>query len=111
MLLAMKSPQSGIEAPIKALIEAIRNLHGCKAVWIESVPIKETFRGNTVWEGEVQVFELIDHPTTTRCYSWFYDVEATSKRRFFAVLHQDPVNSPQAAVRAAIVAEVRQKKS
>ena len=43
------------EAPIKALIEAIRNLHGCKATWVESVPVKETFQGEIFWEGEVQV--------------------------------------------------------
>jgi hypothetical protein len=107
----MRSPESGVVAPIETLIEAIRNLHGCKAVWIESVPVIETFRGNIVWEGEVQVFELIDHATATRCYAWFYDVDDSGKRKFFAVLDQGPVNSPQTAVRAAIVAEVRQKKS
>ena len=32
-------------------------------------------------------------------------VAHTGKRKFFAVLHQGPVDSPQAAVRAAIVAE------
>lgn len=50
----------------------------------------------------MHVFELTGHPTATRAYAW-------SKRRFFAVLHQPPVDSPQAAVRAAIVAEHRSK--
>jgi hypothetical protein len=98
------------EAPVKALIEAIRNLHGCEATWVESVPVKETFQGKTVWEGEVQVFEVKGHPAASRCYAWSYvSDEKTGKRKFFTVLHQGPVDSPHAAVRAAIVAEYRQK--
>jgi len=96
------------EAPIKALIEAIHNLHGCKASWLESVPVKETFQGETAWEGEVQVFSLSGHPTASRCYAWSHETEH-GKRKFFAVLHQGPVHSPQAAVRAAIVAEFQHR--
>lgn len=101
-----------VEAPIKALIEAIRNLHGCEVTWLESVPVQETFQGNTVWEGEVQVFDIKGHPTATRCYAWSYITdEKSGKRKFFAVLHQGPVDSPLNAVRAAIVAETRDKDS
>jgi|WetSurSiteA1Bulk_404760.scaffolds.fasta_scaffold158733_2 hypothetical protein len=99
-----------IEAPIKALIEAIRNLHGCKATWVESVPVKETFQGETVWQGTVQVFELIGHPTASRCYAWSYVTDKkTGKRKFISVLHQGSADSPLNAVRAAIVAEARQE--
>jgi hypothetical protein len=95
---------------IETLTEAIRNLHGCEAVWVESVPVKETFQGETVWEGVVQVFDLKDHLTASRCYAWSYLTdEKTGKRRFYAVLHQGPVDSPQVAVRAAIVAEYREE--
>jgi hypothetical protein len=34
-------------------------------------------------------------------------IDNSEKRRFFAMLHQPPVDSPQAVVRAAIVAERR----
>ena len=71
------------EVPIPALVEVIRNLHGCKAVWIKSVPVKETFQGDTVWEGVIQVFDLKDHPTASRCYAWSYVTdEKTGKRKF-----------------------------
>ncbi|MDO8751873.1 MAG: hypothetical protein Q7K03_12150 [Dehalococcoidia bacterium] len=86
------------------LKEAIRNLHGCDSTWIESAPVKETFQGQTVWEGTVQVFDLIGHPTAKRCYAWSHATKGT-KRRFVAVLHQGPVDSPEKAVRAAIVQE------
>ncbi len=90
-----------------ALVEAINNLHGCNANWIEFVPIKETFKGQTVWEGVVQVFELIDHPTAKKCYAWSYVVDNSGKRKFVAVLHQKPVISPSTAVKAAIVGTYR----
>ena len=88
------------------LKQAIRNLHGCDAAWVEAVPVKETFQGQTVWEGAVQVFDLIDHPTAARCYAWSYATEG-EKRRFVAVLHWGLVDSPEKAVRAAIVQERR----
>jgi len=83
----------------------IFDLHECNSKWIESAPVKETFQGETVWEGVVQVFDFIDHPTAKRCYAWSYVVDGTGKRNFFAVLHQGPVDSPQNAVKAAIVSE------
>ena len=58
------------EASIEALKKAILDLHGCKAIWIESVPVKEVFEGKTVWEGVVQVFKFQGHPKATRCYAW-----------------------------------------
>ncbi len=94
-----------IETSKEALSEAIYNLHGCKSTWIESVPVKETFEGEAVWEGVVQVFELIDHPKSKKCYAWSYQADDSGKRKFVAVLHQEPVNSPISAVRAAIIAD------
>ena len=96
------------KVPAKALQEAIRNLHGCEPTWVESVPVKETFEGKTVWQGTVQVFALHGHPTATRCYAWSHATEG-ERRRFVAVLHQGPVDSPVRAVRAAVVAERRQE--
>src|SRR6266581_718829 len=86
---------------------AVEHMHGGTAQLTQSVPIRETFDGKTVWEGVVHVFDLTGHPTATRAYAWSSPIEGSTKRRFFAVLHQPPVDSPQAAVRAAIVAEQR----
>jgi hypothetical protein len=91
---------------IEGLQKAILDLHGCKATWVESVPIKEVFEGKTVWEGVVQVFDLEGHPTATRCYAWSHGLDNSKKRRFFAVLHQGVVDSPEKAVKAAIIGEV-----
>ena len=47
---------------IEELRDVIRRLHGVESSHVESVPVKETFQGKTVWEGIVEVFELKDHP-------------------------------------------------
>src|SRR5262252_9450734 len=87
--------------------EAVENMHGGSATLTQTVPVRETFEGNTVWEGAMHVFDLAGHPTATRAYAWSSQIEGSTKRRFFAVLNQPPVDSPRAAVRAAIVAERR----
>ena len=89
-------------AELKCAVEA---QHACKATVFQSVPIKETFGGKTVWEGIVYVFSLIGHPTAKRAYAWSSPINGSNKRRFFAVLHLPPITSPVEAVRMAIVAE------
>ncbi len=91
------------------LKNAVESMHRCAAQLAQSVPVRETFGGATVWEGVVHVFELSGHPTAVRAYAWSSPVEGSDKRRFFAVLHQGPIKSPADAVRAAIVAEQRAK--
>jgi hypothetical protein len=96
-----------VEVDISQLKRAVESQHGCTATLLQSVPVKETFEGKTVWEGVVHVFDLKGHLTATRAYAWSSPIEGSDKRRFFAVLHQPPVTSPVEAVRAAIVAEQR----
>ncbi len=83
-------------------------VHGVEATHIESVPVKETFQGRTVWEGIVEVFELKGHPKTDRIYAWSHDTDDPRKpRRHVTVLHIAPILSAEAAVKAAIVQEFR----
>ncbi|MBA3247358.1 MAG: hypothetical protein H0T63_04665 [Pyrinomonadaceae bacterium] len=90
---------------IDELRVAIRRLHGCEAEHVETVPVKETFRGQTVWQGEVEVFNIRGHPKAKRAYAWSH--ERDKGKRYVAVLEIPPVDSAQAAVRAAIVQENR----
>jgi hypothetical protein len=93
-------------APIE-LKRAVEAQHGCTATFVQSVPVKETFDGKTVWDGVVHVFKINGHPKARRAYAWSSPIEGSDKRRFFAVLHQPPVISPVEAVRAAIIQETR----
>jgi hypothetical protein len=97
-------------AGLPALQDAIRHMHGCESTWLSSVPVVETFEGAAVWDGEVQVFALTGHPTAKRCYAWSISTVG-AKRRFFAVLHAPPIDGPVSAVRGAIVADAKARRS
>lgn len=89
------------------LKEAVERQHGRTANFVEAVPVKETFEGQTVWEGTVHVFDLDSNPNATHAYAWSSPIEGSTKQRYFDVLHLGGIRSPQDAVRAAIVAEHR----
>ena len=44
---------------IEELQDVIRKLHGTDSTHVETVPVKEVFNGQTVWEGEVEIFDLL----------------------------------------------------
>lgn len=98
-----------VETSPSELKHAVESQHGGTASLVQSVPVHEEFEGKTVWNGTVHVFDLADSPSgATRAYAWSYERD-DGKRRFFAVLHSGPIDSPVKAVRAAIVAEARAK--
>jgi hypothetical protein len=99
------------EVNTNELKRAVESQHGCTAMLAQSVPVKETFGGKTVWEGIVHVFKIYGHPQANQAYAWSSPIEGSVKRRFFAVLHVPPITSPVEAVRAAIVAEQKAVKS
>ena len=83
---------------------AVERLHECKARHLKSVPVKEILKGKTVWDGVVEVFELSGHAQAKRCYAWgHWEDEAGKQTRIGTVLGVPPVDSPIAAVRAAMV--------
>lgn len=43
---------------IAELRDVIHRLHKAKAEHVESIPVKEVFQGQTVWDGVVEVFDL-----------------------------------------------------
>lgn len=97
---------------IEELRDVIRRLHGADVRHVESVPVKETFQGKTVWDGIVEVFDLIGHAKASRVYAWAHDTDDPKKpRRHVTVLHIHPVTSAAEAVRAAIVQEFRSLES
>ncbi len=87
------------ELSTKGFQHAIHETHGSRSQLLTRERVHETFEGETVWAGEVLVFGLLDHPSSSKCYAWEVDGQVT------AVLHTGPVDSPVAAVRASILAE------
>ena len=90
---------------------AVQHLHGCAAVWRETVPVHEVFRGKTVWRGEVEVYDLTGHPKAKRAYARSHvDGKKDDKERFVAVLEIPPVDSAQKAVQVQIIKDIKEKK-
>ena len=84
----------------------ILRLHHCGAVYSKTVPVHEVFRGKTVWQGDVEVFDLKQHPKAKRAYAWAHlDGPNDERTRYVAVLEIPPVESAETAVRASIVAD------
>jgi hypothetical protein len=96
---------------IEELQDIIRKLHGVEAAHVETVPVKETFQGQTIWEGHVEVFD-VDHPQTSRMYAWSHDTDdPDNPRRHVTVLHLPPAITPLRAVQASIVSDVRERQA
>lgn len=91
---------------IEELQDVIRKLHGVESRHVESVPVTEQYQGHTVWNGVVEVFELIGHPKAFQVFAWAHETN-TGKKRHVTVLQLHPVISAQDAVKAAIVQEFR----
>ena len=84
----------------------VSQLHNCGAIWRATIPVHEVFQGQTVWKGEVEVFELIRHPKAKYAYAWSHpEGEDDKGERFVTVLEIPPVKSAVTAVRASIVAD------
>jgi hypothetical protein len=89
----------------------VSQLHKCGAIYRETVPVHEVFRGQTVWQGEVEVFDLFNHPKAKRAYAWSHrEGENDEGERFVTVLEIPPVESAVTAVRASIVADAKKRK-
>lgn len=70
----------------------------------ESVAVVETFRGQTVWEGMVEVFDVAAPPPAV-AYGWA--VESDKGPQYVTVKGEPPADSPLAAVRVWLVSEAR----
>jgi hypothetical protein len=93
---------------IEELQEVIRKLHGVESRHLRSVPVTEKFQGEIVWDGIVEIFELLEHETATKAYAWTHKTDnPASPKRHMTVLHLGPVNSPETAVGTAIIQEFR----
>jgi hypothetical protein len=87
---------------------AVLPLHNCGATYSKTVPVHEVFRGETVWPGDVEVFDLRGHPKAKRCYAGSHlDGPNGERTRFVAVLEIPPVESAETAVRVQIVKAVK----
>ena len=93
------------EVSVDQLQQAVEGLHECKSKYRLKSHVREEHEGAVVWEGDVYCFALLDHPSSLMAYAWSSPIEGSDKRKFYAVLNDGLVRSPNQAVRAAILNE------
>jgi hypothetical protein len=87
---------------IDALESAILVKHKCMPTHRETIFVREeTEDKETVWEGEVETFDLAGHKEAKRCFAWRY-TDGNGGVKIFAVLENQFIDSAKRAVQAAI---------
>lgn len=81
----------------------IEHLHNCSATWRETVPVREEFNGKTLWQGNVEAFDLSGHPKAKRCYGW----TAGEPEEFITILELPPVTDAQSAVKVGVAYQIK----
>lgn len=82
------------------LQKVIKKLHGCDSIHQDKAHVIELFGNEKVWEGDVEIFDLIDHDKAEEAYAWGYDKNGSIE--YIVVLKVDPIRDPSDAVKAAI---------
>jgi hypothetical protein len=98
------------EVETDQLRQLVERTYGGRAMLAQSVSVSESTEGDPAWDGVVHIFDLEHCPTTTRAYAWSSPVKGSTQRRLFATAHSGMIDSPAAAVRAAIAEERRSRK-
>ncbi len=104
----MRNLESIRQSHLDELRDVIHKLHGAIVTHVESVPVKETFHGNTVWDGVVEVFDCHGHPlpimfTLGRTLRKIPPIQRAMSQSYIS----GPIISAVAAVRAVILQEFR----
>lgn len=97
------------EAYLEHLRTVIKKVHGADSKRRETVPVVEYWKGKIIWEGIVEVFELLDHPKTKTCYAWSHHDRGQTHAT--TVLELPPVVSPRSAVKVAVANEIKNKRA
>lgn len=88
---------------IERLKELIEQEYGTTAKHVETVAVHETFEGETIWDGEVEVFEVPEFPDADKVFAWAFDDDKGEQQ--VTVAQIPPATTPENAVRAYIVSQ------
>ena len=81
-------------------------VHRCAAKFMYTVPVREVFPGNKIWDGAVWLFKLSGHPQAKFGYAWLHPNDAGDDLKVTIVLEITPVDSAQRAVRVSVTGSV-----
>ena len=76
-------------------------MHNCRPIHFGSEKVTESFNGEVVWSGDVEIFQLEGHPKANIAYGWAWE-DGGKEIQYIGILRAPPVESPNDAVKAAI---------
>lgn len=88
---------------IDQLKEIIEKEYGTTAKHVETVAVHETFENETIWDGEVEVFEVPEYPNADRVFAWGFDDDNGQQQ--VTVAQIPPATTPENAVKAYLVSQ------
>lgn len=89
------------------LKQAVERLHHCKATFTRRCGRSGEVRRENCLARDCILFGIKGHSQTGKCYAWSSPIEGSTKRRYYAVLHISPIDSPEKAVRASIAQDYK----
>ena len=92
---------------IERLRQVIFQMHKTASTWVESVRVEGIFHDRTPWNGNVEVFDLTDHPKAKRCYGWTFGEPG----QLVTVLEQPPVTDARSAVKIGVSCQVKKARN
>src|SRR5579885_2043037 len=88
---------------------AIRRDHKCIALHSQTVPVKGVIDEKVLWDGNVEVDDLIGHLAARRCYAWGVPAATGMGWEITTALAIPPATPPERIVRAALSAKAGTK--
>lgn len=82
---------------IEALKQAIHENHHCAVTHLQSVWVEETDRNETLWTGQVEIFEVQGHAKAKIAYGWWQEDSETG---LVTILALTPTLDARKAVQA-----------
>jgi len=92
---------------IERLEQVIFHLHKADPKHVGTVPVEEIFKGQTLWKGDVEVFDLTGHPKAKRCYGWTHG----EPEEFITILELPPVTDAKSAVKVGVSYQIKKARA
>jgi hypothetical protein len=89
------------------LEQVIFHLHKADPKHVGTVPVEEIFKGQTLWKGDVEVFDLTGHPKAKRCYGWTHG----EPEEFITILELPPVTDAKSAVKVGVSYQIKKARA
>ena len=87
---------------IERLKEIIEREYSTSAKHVETVAVHEEFDGETVWDGEVEVFEVPEFANADHVFAWEFEDNGEQQ---VTVAQIPPATTPENAVKAYLVSQ------